>query len=122
MLLDNRQQQAAEQQSSHTFNTLTPSGSGSDISGDATIPNVYSGKYADKDTYSHFQDGGGLNLPENAENATRLAHGAKDRYGSESINDRAASYDLVYGAEHEGACRRRSQRCCALAAALAGGC
>ena len=53
-------------------------------------------------TSSHFAVGQGATLVASAENATRLPPGAKDRNGSESINDRSASYDLVYGSQHDG--------------------
>jgi hypothetical protein len=61
----------------------------------------YGDQHAGKDTQDHFV-GGEINLTDDSEWVTRLHAGAKDRYGSESINDRTASYDLVYGAEHEG--------------------
>ena len=53
-------------------------------------------------TASHFEGGQGATLVASAENTTRLPHGAKDPRGSEWINDRAASFDLVYGPEHDG--------------------
>ena len=67
----------------------------------AGLDQRYGNKYADMDTADHFK-GGSINLTDEAEWSTRLHPNAKDRYGSESINDRAVSYDLVYGAEHEG--------------------
>lgn len=69
--------------------------------GVAGLGKVYGGAHADKDTADHFRHGT-TNLTDESEWVTRLPAGAKDRYGSEYMNDRAVSYDMVYGAEHEG--------------------